>query len=89
MEIAVVGREIVEKSRGEEGGEVVLALLNDCVRVDVEVRIQEGDAWIGNFDGDMHGWVANGGGNDFPGPLRTRWGISKGEGGWVQKIVGG
>lgn len=92
VEIAVVGREIVEKWRRKEGWEAVIALLNDCERVDVKVRIQEGDVWIGDFNGDIHGWIANGGGNVVPGPLKTRWGsvkpvISKGKCGWVHKLL--
>ncbi len=94
VEIAVVGREIVERWRSEEGWEAVIALLNECKRVDVKVVIQEGDAWIGNLNGDVHEWGANGGGNVLPGPLRTRWAsvmpaISKIKGGWVQKLLEG
>lgn len=92
--IAVVGREIVERWRSEEGWEAVIALLNKCKRIDVRVVIQEGDAWIGNLNEDVHGWGANCGGNVFPGPLRTRWAsvmpaISKIRGGWVQKLLEG
>lgn len=89
-----MGREIVERWRSEEVWEAVVALLNDCKKVNVEVGIQEGDAWIGNLHEDVHGWVANGGGNVFPGPLRTTWAtvmptISKIKGGWVQKLLEG
>lgn len=87
----MVGREIVEKWRREEGWEVVVKLLDECDRVDVRVRIQEGDAWMGEFDRDKHRWATHGG-NVFPGPLRTRLEDvmpvkSKGSDGWVQKLL--
>lgn len=92
LEIAVVGREIVERRRREEGWDAVVGLLNDCVRVDVKVKIHEGDVWVGKFNGEMHGWTANGERRVFPGPLRTAWGsvmpvINKGRGGWVQRLL--
>lgn len=93
-----MGREIVEGWRREEGWEVVVAMLSHCRKVNVKVRIQEGDVWIGDGAGGMEGWLANGGGdvgNVFPGlSTGTRWGEVKpvrnqGREGWVQRLLQG
>ena len=49
MEIAVVGREIVEDWRREAGWDAAVHLLSSS-KVEVRVRIQ-GDIWIGDGEG--------------------------------------
>lgn len=91
--MAVVGREIVERWRREEGWVVLMGMLRQCGRVDVKARVREGDVWEGGMEGVV-GWLAGGGGgNVFPGPaLGMKRGDlipvgDRGRGGWVQKLL--
>lgn len=59
--MAVVGREIVEGWRREEGWEAAVSLLSSTSKVRVKVRIQEGDVWIGDEAGRTAGWLPGGG----------------------------
>lgn len=97
VEIAVVGREIVEGWRREAGWEAAVHLLSSS-KVDVRVRIEEGDVWIGNGSGDTAGWLPFGGNVGwvaFGGtvvPVNPNWGdvrpvVGTGRGGWVHKLL--
>lgn len=88
--IAIVGREIVESWRREEGWENVIAMLSQCKNLSVKVKIQEGDVWIGNGKTGIAAFMAYGG-NVGPG-IATQWGIvmpvcSKTKDGWMQRLL--
>lgn len=55
-----MGREIVEGWRREAGWETAVRLLSSS-KVEVRVRVQEGDAWIGDGAGGAAGWLPHGG----------------------------
>lgn len=103
VEIAVVGREVVEGWRREAGWEVAVHLLSSS-KVQVRVWIQEGDVWIGDRVEGAAGWLPHGGN---VGPvagvgwvalagtvvrMSPKWGdvtpvVGTGRGGWVHKLL--
>lgn len=90
--ISIVGREIVEDWRREEGWECIMAMLSHCNKVHVKVRLQEGDVWNGNRRGAAEDWRAKGG-NVGPG-FGMMWGVVMPVGGdvregWVKKLLEG
>ncbi|KAF6231943.1 hypothetical protein HO173_009780 [Letharia columbiana] len=103
VEIAVVGREIVEGWRREAGWEAAVRLLSSS-KVEARVRIQEGDVWIGNGAEATACWLPNGGNvglvagigwvalDESMVPENPKWGdvrpvVGTGSGGWVQKLL--
>lgn len=89
--IAIVGREIVESWRREEGWENVIKMLNHSKKISVKVIIQEGDVWIGHGQGATSAFLAYGG-NVGPG-MMTQCGIvmpvCSRKNGWMQKLLQG
>ena len=86
IEVAVTGREIVDNWRREAGWEALMSILNHSGRLDVRVKIHEGDC-------GMQGWLPYGGGNTSPGlPFNNNMGdlvpvMNQGRGGWIHKLM--
>ena len=93
VEITVTGREIVDKWRRAEGWETLMAILSQCGRLNIKVKIHEGDWQIGNRIGEMQGWVLHGGGDMIPGLPSSMTAEDvmtvndRGMGGWVQRLM--
>lgn len=103
VEVAVVGREVVERWRREAGWEAAVQLLSSS-KVKVRVRVQEGDVWIGDGAERTACWRPHGG-NVGPVagfgclrsggavvPVNPNWGdvrpvVGTGRGGWVHKLL--
>ena len=58
INISIVGREIVEGWRRQEGWGNIMAMLKHCKKVRVEVMLQDTDVWIGNSTSSL---MAHGG----------------------------